>query len=127
MYTYRKVSRKPAVLIAAACVILVMIVPDIVRCVINGKRSGNFSDMYRINYVLETALEKEIESGVDTWHRLVEENDSEKLLNEVSVRLMNNRIKPSDFYAESDGHILKISSVKYPELQTLKMKIPEIE
>lgn len=116
---------KNITLISIVTIILLTLAPNISKCVANGFKSRHLSHLYEINYSLTDALLEENALGNHTWRSLLEENNSEKLLRAVSAEFFGGKLKTEEFHAENDGSVLTISSVKYPDINALKVKIPE--
>ena len=115
----KNIKIKPADITVTAVVLLLVclvIVPSIVRCVMNRHISECEDHMGRIIKVLSTELQKEAEEGNSYLHDMITNGNYRKLINNINYKTGESEEYPSsDYYVRTGDEVLYITCVKHKD------------
>ena len=122
----KNIKIKPADVTVTAIVLLLVclvIVPSIVRCVINSHTTACTKHMSSIMKTLSAELQKETEEGNSYYHDMITNGNYRKLINSINFKTGESEEYPSsDYYIRTGDEVLYITCVKHKDAKLKELR-----
>lgn len=115
----KKIRINPVELSAVLIVLVlscIIIVPSLVRCVINKNKSDCSEHMYIMLGILSNELEREQTEGGSYWHDTIKNGNYQKLIMSLNDKTKNSKFPASDYYIQTGSETLSIQCKKHKDM-----------
>lgn len=120
-----KITRSEIVVVLTVTLLSGMIiVPSLLKCVINKGRYKCENHIYKIMHVLSDRLIDEEQNGGTYWHDMLVSGNLSRLIKTANAKTgESDKFPSSDYYAELGNNSISIYCKKHPNMSEKKLRI----
>lgn len=115
----KRIHINPVELSAIAIVLVlscIVIVPSLVKCVVNKNRSDCSKHMYAMLSILSNELTEEQTQDGAYWHDTIKNGNYQKLIMSLSDKAKNSKFPSSDYYIQTGDETLYMMCKKHKDM-----------